>query len=442
MKQPIRIAVLALTLLGTASAQDVRSLGMGGLNLPGPAAAYRNPAYAAYDADRYGPDGGFTLPLGLINLAFRPSISPLYYFRDRTTFKNNFDLLAFYDQLTHPNEYIINPPSSPREIIFHVSAGGVTITDGAGNPLALDRYAAPTPAPTVALPTPLLQLNVPTGVPGLRLAAGAFLQSGGFGLVPDDQLVADLATGTLQPNTTYALTASGAVKGGATATFGYAAALPPIPGFEGRIYLGGQVQGFYGLLYVDGRVTTETTTDASGAPGPVAYSTETFYVYPGNGQGYGAQVDLGFVLDYAGGTYGLGMKNLFGIESWNGHRRITDTSGSVTSDAPETLTRMGFQPTVYANAAYLQELEGSGELLFGADLDYASGRVGGHAGAEYRYGVLRLRGGLGYHDGLQLGLGGGLDFGSFRTDLALTHHAAPFTGQAVFGLAANLGFSF
>jgi len=420
----------------------VRSLGMGGLTLPGPAAADRNPAYAAYEDGRYGGGGGFALPLGLINLALRPSTSPLYYLNDRATFKDRFDLLAFYDQVTHLNEFAINPPHSPREIVFHVSADGVLITDEAGNPFDFERYAPAPPVQGAALPAPIFRFDVPSGVPGLRLAAGAFLDAGGLGLVPDDRLLADLASGSLQPNTSYRLTATGKLRAGVSTALGYATPLPRLPGFDGRLYLGAQVQGFYGLLYADATVTAETTTDGSGTPGPVGYATDVFYVYPGSGQGFGAQVDVGIALDYASGTYGLGINHLVGYQRWNGQHRVTDTSGNVTSSAAETLTLSGFQPSVYANAAYLQTLEGAGELLLGADLGYAPGAVSGHLGTEYRYGPLRLRAGLGYQGGLQLGLGAGLELGPVRTDLALTRHAAPFTGQTVFGLAASLGLAF
>ena len=442
MKRPLRIAALALMLLGAASAQDVRSLGMGGLTLPGPAATGRNPAYAAYDARRFG-GGGFTLPLGLVNLALRPSISPLYYFRDPSVFRNHFDLLAFYDQLTHLDEFVINPPASPREIVFHVSADGVTVTDGDGNPFDLNRFSAQTPPPSGSLPPPLLELNLPSGVPGLRLAVGAFLQSGGFGLTPDDALVRDLASGSLQPNTTYHLTATGTVKGGITSTLGYAAPLPALPGFDGRVYLGGQIQAFYGMLYVDTTVTGQTTTDGSGNPGPLGYVTDMFYVVPGNGQGYGAQLDFGVVLDYEAGSYGLGVKNLVGLQRWNGHRMLTDASGSVVSDTAQNVSEGGFRPSIFANAAYLQPLEGAaGDLLLGADLGYAPGAPSGHLGVEYRLAALRLRGGLGYEQGFKLGLGAGLEFSGLRTDLALTSHTAPFTGQMVYGVAASLGLAF
>lgn len=47
------IVALWVGLAPLGQAQGVRSLGMGGLVLPGPEAANRNPAYAAYPS-RYG----------------------------------------------------------------------------------------------------------------------------------------------------------------------------------------------------------------------------------------------------------------------------------------------------------------------------------------------------------------------------------------------------
>ncbi|WP_456476950.1 hypothetical protein [Oceanithermus sp.] len=442
MKRPTTI-LLAL-LLGAAFAQGVRSTGMGGVVLPGPWAAGLNPAYGAYPADRYGADGGVALPLGLINLALRPSTSPVYYFTDPATFKANFDLLAFYDQLSHPFELLVNPPSSPDEIVFHVSADGVSITDGAGHPFDLTAYESSGSGGSGDAGTvrnPLLQFNVPAGIPGLRLATGVFFETGGFGVSPDDQLLADLANGSLQANTTYTLDLTGRAAGGLTLDLGYAAGLPPIPGFDGALYLGAQVQGFYGLYYSDATLTASTTTDANGVPGPVGYATDVFYVYPGSGYGAGAKLDFGLVLDYAGGTYGLGLRNLYTFETWSGQRRITDASGNVVSDAPETITSSGFAPEVYANAAYVQPLE-VGDVLYGADLGYAGGGVSAHAGLEYRYEIFRLRGGLGYEDGFRVGLGAGALFGPASLDLALSTHSAPFTGQTVFGLAASLGLHF
>lgn len=434
------LAVLIL-LSGLALGQGVRSLGMGGVTLPGPWAAVNNPAYAAYPADAYGPIGGVSLPLGLINLALRPSISPLYYFTDFDTFQNNFDFIAFLDQATRPYELIINPPYSPDEVVFHVSADGVSITDGDGNPLQLSYSSGRSGAAGLPLPQPFLEIPIPTGLSGLSISIGAYASAGGFGLDPSSDLAADLASGSLQANTTYSLAASAAAEAGLTGHLSFATPLPSLPGFDGRIYVGGQLEGFYGLIYDDTKVTAATTTDSDGIPGPIEYSSQVFYAYPGIGSGYGGRIDFGVAADYQSGTFGLGIRNLFGYEQWTGKLRTSDASGNV-SETYKTITTAAFDPAVYLNGAYVQELDTGDVVLYGADVGYASGSVTAHAGLEYQKSIFRLRGGLGYEDGLKLGLGGGLLLPHFSFDAAITSHQAPFTGQLVFGLAASLGFYF
>jgi len=434
--------LLLTATLGVASAQGVRSLGMGGVTLPGPWAAGLNPAYAAYPADAYGPGGGFDLPLGLINLALRPSVSPLYYFTDFATFKSNFDVLAFLDQVSRPYEFMINPPSSPDEIVLHVSADGVQITDGSGKPFQLGTYSGgKSGAAGLPLPRPFLLIPIPTGLSGLHVSLGAFTSAGGFGLNPSPALSRDLASGSLQPNTEYSFSLTGAASAGVNVNLDFATPLPAIPGFEGKVYLGGQLEGFYGLLYADAELTGTTTTDDHGAPGPVTYSNRLFYVYPGSGNGYGGRLDLGVALDYQSGTYGLGVRNLFGYESWSGVLHTNDGSGH-SSDNSHTITRTAFDPAVYANGAYAQTLAGGDVVLYGADASYAAGAFSAHVGVEYQKSIFRLRGGLGYENGLKLGLGAGLKLPGVSFDTALTSHQAPFSGQMVFGLAASLGFNF
>lgn len=435
------LLAILLILPGLALGQGVRSLGMGGVTLPGPWAVVYNPAYAAYPADVYGPVGGFSLPLGLINLALRPSVSPIYYFTDFDTFQNNFDFIAFLDQATRPYEFVINPPYSPDEIVFHVSADGVSITDGGGKPLQLSYSGGKSGAGGLPLPQPFLEIPIPTGLPGLSISIGAYASAGGFGLTPSSGLAADLAGGSLRANTTYSLTASAAAEAGFSGHLSFASPLPSLPGFDGRVYLGGQLEGFYGLIYDDIKVTAATTTDSDGIPGPVGYSSEVFYVYPGAGSGYGGRIDFGVVADYQSGTYGLGIRNLFGYEQWNGVLRTSDASGNV-SESGKTISRAAFDPAVYLNGAYAQTLETGEIVLYGADVSYAAGAFAAHAGLEYQQSIFRLRGGLGYENGLKLGLGGGLSLPNFGFDAAITSHQAPFTGQLVFGLAASLGFYF
>ncbi|WP_457631222.1 hypothetical protein [Oceanithermus sp.] len=435
------IVAILLLLPGLALGQGVRSLGMGGVTLPGPWAATYNPAYAAYPAEAYGPVGGFSLPLGLVNLALRPSVSPLYYFTDFQTFQNNFDFIAFLDQATRPYEFILNPPASPSRVVFHVSADGVSITDGNGDPLTLSYSSGRSGSAGLPLPQPFLEIPIPTGLDGLRVTIGAYAGAGGFALTPSANLASDLASGSLQANTTYTITASAAAEAGITGNVSFATALPSLPGFDGRVYVGGQLEGFYGLVYDDTRVSASTTTDADGIPGPVEYASEIFYVYPGAGNGFGGRVDFGVVADYQQGTYGLGIRNLLGYEQWSGTLRSSDASGNVT-ETGKTISQVAFDPAVYINGAYAQELESGDIVLYGADAAYAAGAFSLHAGLEYQKSIFRLRGGLGYEDGIKIGLGGGVSLPNFSFDAAITSHQAPFTGQLVFGLAASVGVYF
>ncbi|WP_457637061.1 hypothetical protein [Oceanithermus sp.] len=440
-----RIFVIALLLLPSlALGQGVRSLGMGGVTLPGPWATIDNPAYAAYPADSYGPVGGISLPVGLINLALRPSISPIYYFTNYNTFQNNFDFIAFLDQAMHPYEFTINPPRSPDEVVFHISSDGVSITDGAGNPLRLGystNQNGKSGAAGLPLPQPFLEIPIPTDLSGFSLRIGAYASAGGFSLNADDNLTSDLAKGNLQPNTTYSITASAAAEAGFTGHLSFAMPLPSIPGFEGRVYVGGQLEGFYGLLRGDAKMSATTTTDSNGIPGPLEYSSEVFYVYPGIGSGFGGRIDLGAVVDYRSGTFGLGIRNLIGYEQWNGKLRTSDANGNV-NEVNKTITTAVFNPAVYLNGAYSQKLETGDVVLYGADASYVSGSFAAHAGVEYQKSIFRIRGGFGYEDGIKLGFGGGISLPHFGLDAALTSHQAPFTGQMVFGIAASLSVYF
>ena len=440
MKKFIVYFLLFSAAAGVGFGQSVRSLGMGGVILPGPWASAYNPAYAAYPASTYGPNGGIGLPLGLINLALRPSISPVYYFTDFSTFEENFDFIAFYDQLTRPYEYIINPPRSPDEIVFHISADGISVTDENGEPLAIKYSAKATGSSGLPIKQPFFEIPIPTFTSWLHISIGAYVNAGGFGVEPSENLTADLAAGSLHANTTYSVSARAAAESGLTGRIAFASPLPRVPGFDGKVYLGGQVNGFYGLAYVDTTVTATTTTDSNAIPGEISYSSNIFYTYPGVGSGYGGRVDLGVVADYQSGTYGLGIRNLIGYEKWSGIQQTSDAGG--TSETQKTISQTVFNPSIYVNGAYAQTLEKKGVVLYGADMKYENGALAAHAGLEYQKSVFRLRGGLGYEDGFKIGLGGGMALPHFSFDVAITSHQAPFTGQLTFGLASSLGFYF
>jgi len=450
--------VLAL-MCGFSLAQSVRSLGMAGLVLPGPEAAHLNPAYAAYPAGQYGSEQGLRLPLGLLGLVLRPESNPLpglSGLANLTKENSPFDLLTFYNQLTYPNEFLINPASSRAflnpntgypEIQIVVEANGIQITDYRGNPIPLDLELGEAGVAATKALTPAPLLRVPLSLAdNLFLDLGIFAGGFGLGLSPNDSLRQALRSGQLSPNSEYAAVLSTSAQSGISLGFGYAARLPdlPIPNLTPlKLYLGSRGEAFYGLAYLEGNLSIGLQTDSQGRfdPNrPPVYRGTVFYSVPGSGNGFGVRADLGVVIETQSATLGLGIRNLLGFVRWSGTElRWNGSPGDPVSSQAER-SSFGFVPAIFLNAATQVPLE-AGTLLLGGDLGYQS-RLYGRIGGEYSFGPARLRAGLGFDNGLRFGLGAGFVGAGFSLDTALTTHRAPVVGNTVFGLAVSLGLNF
>ena len=450
--------VLAL-MCGFSLAQSVRSLGMAGLVLPGPEAAHLNPAYAAYPAGQYGSEQGLRLPLGLLGLVLRPESNPLpglSGLANLTKENSPFDFLTFYNQLTYPNEFLINPASSKAflnpntgypEIQIVVEANGIQITDYRGNPIPLDLELGEAGVAATKALTPAPLLRVPLSLAdNLFLDLGIFAGGFGLGLSPNDSLRQALRSGQLSPNSEYAAVLSTSAQSGISLGFGYAARLPdlPIPNLTPlKLYLGSRGEAFYGLAYLEGNLSIGLQTDSQGRfdPNrPPVYRGTVFYSVPGSGNGFGVRADLGVVIETQSATLGLGIRNLLGFVRWSGTElRWNGSPGDPVSSQAER-SSFGFVPAIFLNAATQVPLE-AGTLLLGGDLGYQS-RLYGRIGGEYSFGPARLRAGLGFDNGLRFGLGAGFVGAGFSLDTALTTHRAPIVGDTVFGLALSFGWNF
>ena len=430
------IGILLACSLGIGLGQGVRSLGMGGVIVPGPAAGAYNPAYIAFPAKVYGYPGGIQLPLGLVGLLL-PGRNPFNYSSNLSTFKSQFDLLSFYDQVTHLGSFLFNPARSPDKVMFDISQKGLNITDGSGQPIKFGTAGGSGSVGTGAstlTPPPLLSVPIPAGPVQLRV--GIFAGSEGISLSPGGTLQAALTTGKFEPNTWYDIDTNLSAQAGIDLSTTYATPVP-IPGLKGTLYLGGRVEAFYGLAYLSAQLKAQASFDQQNKVS-TQYQGKAFYVYPGKGRGYGARADLGAALSYRGGTYGLSVLNAFGFSHWQGAEE-TYASNSTSTPIPASRNFSGFEPAIFLNAAYPFKLQ-SGRLLWATDLVYARD-ISAHTGVEYRLGHVYLRSGLGWNGRLSVGLGAGYSTGGVTFDTALTTHQAPFVGGIVYGLAASLGFS-
>ncbi len=440
-----KAALFLLTaLLSLAQAQGVRSLGMGGVALPGPSYAHLNPAYAGFP-DRFGREG-FRLSLGLLRLLPPfPETSPLNYWSNFQTFQDRFDLVSFYDQMAHLDTFLINPSRSPEEVVFRIRKDGLSITDGAGNPLRLRLSQGTDPGqatPLVPGATRFLSISL---APGAYLDLGVFAGVQGVRVSPSPSLERAL-TGDLEEcrNNPEAcrLEVQGAASSGISLGLGLVLPLDlsglglEMGGVE-RVQLGFRGEGFYGLAYAEGEASVHPVFDQEGNPSSAKYAYRYFLAYPGQGYGFGLRGDLGVALGGQNWAIGLGVQNLLGFAQWQGEEVQGD--GESETRGPAGRTSPLANPAFFLNGAYRLPLE-AGSLLLAGDLRFGALAPAFHLGVEYGLGPLALRTGVGYEGGLRFGLGAGMGLGGVALDLALTTHQALLDGSTVYGLALAVGF--
>jgi hypothetical protein len=468
------IATLAIAGIGVASAQDVRSLGMGGVLLPGPGLAAFNPAYATYPANQWGRGGGIVLPVGLINFFIRPQMNILNFATNRAPYVNDpqnnpFDLLAIYDQATNLNSFILNPPFSPKELVIDISAqNGVRFFDGDGNQLQFSSGTGVAIAGSSnSRPLGVSPLfRIPIDIGPVQIGFGVFANIGSPGIALNQEFLSKLAANDLEaggkPYTFATGTFQASVGVALDLAFATSFALPTT-----TLYVGARGTGFYGLGYVSASVDALINTNQNDKnPNPNTlgnYSGKVFisspFFHPGD-NGFGVDLDLGVAADFSGAqlgapelerlTVGAGVLGGLTFSSWTGQDfKVSKddpdpfaTGKGVARTADSGLTT---DPLFTVNGAGLFNVGVPGlKVLAAADLQFGRNTFSVHLGAEAQFGVLVGRAGIGYNNGLTFGLGGGVDFGGgLGLDFALTSHTAVFTnGYTAFGVAVavKLGF--
>lgn len=415
---------------------------MGGVLLPGPSGQGANPAYASFPGKWDGE--GFQVPVGLLRfLPLFPDTSPFIYFTDPASFRNNFDFLSTYDQATHLGSFLLNPARSPDELVFKVSANGISITDGQGNNLMPTfQVGTASDRPSTSIPQPFLPIRLGLG-PGTYLSLGPFMGPQGIRIAPNPDLEQAMKDGSfdrckVSTPSPCALEAQASFISGISVALGFSTPLPEIPGL-GRVYAGVRAEGFYGLGYAEASAQARPTFDQNGNPSGANYEVRYFLSYRGGGDmGYGLRGDVGVAVDGGDWAFGLGVQNLLGFSQWSGVE-VTVVDGTETART-STTKKSGFSAPVFTvNGAYRLPLE-VGALLLAADTRFGATAPAFHFGLEYALGPVALRTGLGVEGGLRFGLGAGLNLEAVTLDLALTTHQAPLVGGTVYGLALAVGF--
>jgi hypothetical protein len=476
MIRKLFVGALAFAAISSvAQAQDVRTLGLGGALVPGPAFAPFNPAYSIYPSDGRG--GGLTLPIGLLNFFINPQMNVIDFvtnpssYADTTT--KEFSFLASFDQLTHLNTFIIAYPAAPKSIRLEVGATGIRIFDTT-NPNAEKEikydfnsqasYGAAVRSNSGV--TPLFE--IPFGIGPVNAAIGVFL-SPSFGAKIDPALQADIvADGKLDQDYPKALVGTGQGVAGLTFSFGYADKFD----VDGNtVYAGGRGSGFVGgaLVEVTVEANVQRGQDSNNQPvndvtkAQFGYKTTYFTAspfFPGGGLGFGGNADVGAAGDIPGKTLGvpelekltvgLGIIGLVDYSRWTGRETISERKPGASSDEPQIINEgvvresANFNPLVTFNAAGTFSLEGGLRVLALFDTQFGRGQFSMHLGVEAQWALFILRTGIGIENtGFRFGLGGGIEVTrGFGLDFALTGHPTPLIGGTSLGIACALRFSF
>jgi len=406
---------------------------MGGAVVPHPALGPKNPAYEAYPP-RYGYNPGIQVPVGLLGLLV-PSRNPLLYKNNRDDFRTNFDFLTFYDQVSHPSSFLLNPAVSPEKVVLSVEEGSVRIEDGNGNPL-LFRDSIGTRGMSVGgtplIPPPLVAL--PLRIDNLYFRTGVFTGGGGYRFFPDSDLSSALETTEFSPLTEYSIRGGGSLQSGISQSLTFAA--PVHERENSRTFFGARLLLFYMAGYIDGDIFINMATDARAVPVFAGMEWNYFYLYPGRGGGYGMRFDSGVVFERGPLTLGIGALNLLGFVKLNGYESDFNTYGT-EEEIPASRSFSRFLPGVFSNAAYALHSR-FGELVLAGDIGYVTGWV-------FHTGILILgkrtffRTGVGWDGSSRFGTSIGTRMKNRWAEIAVTNHEAPLVGGRVYGIAVHTG---
>ncbi len=438
------VAAAVLLLLGAAYGQSARSIGMGGVVIPGRSAAGANPAYAAVSEDAV---VTLTLPLGLIGVA-----SAALDLLDGEALLDA--MIPLYATLGSLSAFLFGLPPGVLGVTVYTSIGddGLPIVRiGLAEDSAFDVGAASwSVARAVELP-----LRIPAGP--VTIGVRPFLTSG-VRLELDRDLRAIFGAGTSRDSARGTLSA----ESGVAIDVGFATQVPTEflglakGAAEQRVYVGVRGGPFVGLAKAAGSatITVEALLENGEPAYQGSYAGDLFVsTVATDGVSFGVLFDIGIVIetDMEGGTatFGAGITGA-GLGVWRGNRYELEgvelEGGTLPEPTPATQTIFSSNLGVLLNGAYVSSPTASIDLLVAGDVGYRAGRFMAHVGAEGTFRVddaLRVaaRAGVGIEDGLRLGVGAGIITSEVTLDVGLALQRVPFTQRSAFGVSASVGFS-
>lgn len=386
-----------------------------------------NPSFAFFDTPHeyeFGPRA----PLGIAALLLIPERNPFLYRTNKDRFLESFDLLSMYDQLRYPSSVLLNPATSPDEIILEIEQDNIRIESSDGQPLVFretsgaDGLSRPF---TPLIPPPLLALRTRSG--SFSSVTGVYIASSGHSVDPNTKLLSVLEGGSVEPETHYSISLHAAATGGFSQSVSYGV---PLDRRNVRIVLAPRLVAYYRTFTAHAATTTRLETDASGLPREVRTDTTTFLSYPGEGWGAGIRADAGTTLAFNEVRVGFSVLNIAGIDSVTGVEfddSFDETPKTVTTiDAPPALVFATSYPITMGDAT----VEISTDALYNRSLS-------SHAGFGFFSGIFMSRFVVGFKGGLETATSVGIRKERGSVALLINSHESMFSKRTVWGIGVQ-----
>jgi hypothetical protein len=287
--------------------------------------------------------------------------------------------------------------------------------------------------------TPLASL----GLRGVRAYMAPFLYTRGE-VALDDALHGVLTRGeALLPNSEYVTRAGGEAAGGVAFNFGYSRAIRADSRGNG-LYAGAMAKYVLGFAMgnADSRFALATSDTIFGGSTPMQIDFNSLTRYSnGIGNGYGFDVGLGYrqgAIDV-----GVGLRDVGTRIRWN---RTTVEAAHLDDATSDVIVE-----TLESGLSYTQTIPmqttvnvgwSRGALAVAADVTSTKFATLLHLGAERRFGLLALRGGLLLDEDtrVQYACGAGVGMSRLWLDVGLQTHNHTFTGEQGLLLGTSIAF--
>ena len=405
---------------------------LAGAELPYAADWYRNPAIQSNEPPCQVFSPQVVTPLGWLKL-FNPNTFPYELLNGEINSELDFDLLSSYIQLSNPFILIINPPESPDEIKVSVSQEKIQISDESSSPLSINcipGLEAFSVNRTPLIPPPLFSFH--TRFDNIFLGAGIFGGTSGLSFFFNNKIVSLLSVPEVVPEDTLSVRAEISAR---TGIFEYINIIAkPVYLFDIiKFELAGRIFFYQTLAEVRGAASIDINIAEDYVLSEFGTNLELFYLYPSEGIGAGARLDLGSLFKANEFTFGISLLNVLGIEYSTGLKlKEDDFIESTNFYSP-------VRPYCLFHCSYLYEINDDFILIPIIDLGFGK-TLFAHAAIASFWNNMSFKMGIAFENRIKGSIAAGIKLGWFLFESGVIIQQSVFD-HILTGLFLSLGLS-